>query len=35
MRNDFTNAVLNPGLDENLFTWKPEADFKVTEPMAK
>jgi outer membrane lipoprotein-sorting protein len=35
MRNDFTNAVLNPALDGNLFTWKPDADFKVTEPLSK
>src|SRR6185295_13093852 len=30
MRNDFVNAVLNPGFDEKVFTWKPEGDFKVT-----
>lgn len=35
MRNDFTNAVANPALDDNLFQWKPPADFKVTEPFAK
>ena len=33
MRNDFTNAVLNPPLDEKLFEWSPSADFKVTEPF--
>ncbi|HZF01788.1 MAG TPA: outer membrane lipoprotein carrier protein LolA [Methylomirabilota bacterium] len=33
MRNDFTNAVLNPPLDKNLFEWKPPDDFKITEPM--
>ena len=33
MRNDFTNAVLNPALDKELFEWSPPADFKVTEPM--
>jgi len=35
MRNDFTNAVLNPTLDEKLFQWSPPADFKVTNPFAK
>jgi outer membrane lipoprotein-sorting protein len=33
MRNDFTNAVLNPTLDDKLFDWTPPADFKVTEPF--
>jgi len=33
MRNDFTNAVLNPPLDEKLFEWSPPADFKVTNPF--
>jgi outer membrane lipoprotein-sorting protein len=35
MRNDFTNAVLNPTLDENLFKWSPPDDFKVTNPFNK
>lgn len=35
MRNDFTNAVLNPALDERLFDWKPDPDYKVTEPLKK
>jgi len=35
MRNDFTNAVLNPPLDEKLFEWSPPADFKVTNPFAQ
>lgn len=35
MRNDFTNAVLNPVLDEKLFKWSPPADFKLTNPFAK
>ena len=35
MRNDFTNAVLNPPLDEKLFEWTPPADFKVTNPFAQ
>jgi len=33
MRNDFTNGVMNPRLDESLFAPKLEADFKVIEPM--
>jgi outer membrane lipoprotein-sorting protein len=33
MRNDFTNAVLNPALDENLFEWTPPPDFKIVEPF--
>jgi outer membrane lipoprotein-sorting protein len=35
MRNDFTNAVLNPPLDEKLFKWTPPADFKVTNPFTQ
>jgi outer membrane lipoprotein carrier protein len=35
MRNDFTNAVLNPPLDEKLFEWSPPAGFKVTSPLAR
>jgi outer membrane lipoprotein carrier protein len=35
MRNDFTNAVLNPPLDEKLFEWTPPADFKVTNPFSQ
>ena len=35
MRNDFTNAVLNPALDEKLFEWSPPADYKITEPMQR
>ncbi|HEX5400137.1 MAG TPA: outer membrane lipoprotein carrier protein LolA [Verrucomicrobiae bacterium] len=34
MRSDFTNAVLNPVLDQTLFEWKPPADFKVVEPLS-
>jgi outer membrane lipoprotein-sorting protein len=34
MRSDFTNAVVNPPLDEKLFEWTPPADFKVTNPLA-
>ena len=35
MRNDFTNAVVNPALDTNLFRWRAPPDYKVTEPLAK
>jgi outer membrane lipoprotein-sorting protein len=35
MRNDFTNIVVNPPLDEKLFEWTPPPDFTVTEPLAK
>jgi outer membrane lipoprotein-sorting protein len=35
MRNDFTNAILNPVLDEKLFEWTPPDDFKVTNPFNK
>lgn len=35
MRNDYTNAIMNPALDKKLFVWKPPADFKVTEPMKR
>lgn len=35
MRNDFTNAVLNPVLDGKLFEWSPPTDYKVTEPMKR
>ena len=33
MRNDFSHAVLNPKLEEDLFAPKIESDFKVVEPM--
>jgi outer membrane lipoprotein-sorting protein len=35
MRNDFTNAVLNPTLDGKEFEWSPPSDFKVTSPFSK
>ena len=35
MENDYTNAVINPSLDKNLFGWKPPPDFTVTEPMKR
>jgi outer membrane lipoprotein-sorting protein len=33
MRSDFTNAVLNPKVDESLFSPKIESGFKVVEPL--
>lgn len=33
MENDYTNAVINPPLDRNLFEWKPPDNFKVTNPL--
>lgn len=35
MRNDYTNAVLNPKLDAAIFQWQPEPGYKITEPMGK
>jgi outer membrane lipoprotein-sorting protein len=35
LRNDFTNAVLNPPLDKKNFEWSPPDDFKVTNPFAR
>ena len=35
MRNEFTNAKLNPKLDGDLFTPTVESDFKVMEPLNK
>jgi len=35
MRNDFTNAVLNPKLEAAVFDWKPPPDFKLVEPLAR
>jgi outer membrane lipoprotein-sorting protein len=32
MRNSFTNGVINPKLDQDLFTPKPGADFTITDP---
>lgn len=34
MRNDFTNALSNPMLSKDVFFWKPEAGYKITEPMS-
>jgi len=34
MRNDFTNAVMNPKLDDSLFTYDVGPAFKVIEPLA-
>jgi outer membrane lipoprotein-sorting protein len=35
MRNDFTNAVLNPKLDEQLLSPKIPPDYKIIEPLRK
>ena len=35
MRNDFSNALLNPKLADDLFAPKLEGDFKIVEPMKK
>lgn len=35
MRNDFTNIVLNPKLDESLFAPKLESDYKIVEPLKR
>lgn len=34
MRSDFTDAVLNPSLAPDLFTWQPPAGYRVTEPLS-
>jgi outer membrane lipoprotein-sorting protein len=33
MRNDFKNGLINPKLDDSLFTPKLESDYKVSEPL--
>ena len=35
MKSEFTNAVLNPVLDREVFAWKPEPGYKITQPMKK
>ena len=35
MRSDFTNAVVNPSLDSELFHWTPPADYKISNPFTK
>jgi outer membrane lipoprotein-sorting protein len=35
LRNDFSNTVLNPDVDEKLFSPEIPRDYKVTEPLAK
>ena len=35
IRNEFSNAELNPQLEENLFTPRLDSDFKIVEPLAK
>ena len=33
MRNDFTNAVMNPKLDDSVFAYDLDPTFKVIEPL--
>ena len=35
MRNDFTNAVLNPKIDDSMFAPTLPPDFKIVEPLRK
>lgn len=35
LRNDFTNAQLNPKVDESMFTPQLGSDYNITEPLAK
>ena len=35
MRNDFTNGVRNPRIDESIFVPKLDADFKIVEPLKR
>jgi outer membrane lipoprotein-sorting protein len=35
MRNDFKNPVLNPPVNEKLFTFQAPPDYKVVEPLKK
>ncbi len=35
LRNDFSNEVLNPQLDEKIFSPQVPADYKITEPLRK
>src|SRR5436309_2371646 len=35
MRNDFTNAVMNPKLDESLFSFDVDSTFRVIEPLTQ
>ena len=35
MRNDFTNAVINPKLDDSLFFFDVDPSFKVIEPLTQ
>lgn len=35
MENNYTNTVVNPSLDQNIFKWQPPADYKVTEPTKR
>jgi len=35
MRNDFSNAVLNPPIDEKIFAPEIPPDYKVVDPTKK
>jgi outer membrane lipoprotein-sorting protein len=35
VRDQFRNARINPELDPELFVWKPEPSYSVTEPLKK
>jgi len=35
IRNEFSNAKLNPRLEENLFTPRLDGDYRIVEPLAK
>lgn len=35
LRNDFTNAIINPPLDDARFTFPVPADYTVTEPLKR
>jgi len=35
MRHDFTNAVINPKLDDSLFFFDVDPSFKVIEPLTQ
>lgn len=35
MRTKFSNAVMNPALEKDLFQWKPPQGFQVTNPLSQ
>jgi outer membrane lipoprotein-sorting protein len=35
LRNDFTNIVLNPPLNNKLFEWTPPSDYQVVNPLSQ